>query len=340
MFSAFPSRVYPTTNFQNIILHYSNRSRERSWEFRGPTRLMTWLQGSLRRGRLCRVESQGTDRSAARAIARLPGARATGCLHAPALRWDGCAAGAAAGAGDACAGCSGASARSCARGRRAPASWCAVLARAASGPWCDRPRRLGSRASSSNPDSHRTPPRSPPGATRRVAVAALEAGQWERPAPSRRVARPGGCARFWRATPRASIGVAGEGVEPRDDVTELGCSLAWGLCAARSPGNHDLFLHPVLCTPSGRGAEEAMAPHSSTLAWKIPWTEEPGRMQSMGSLRVGHDWATSLSLFTFMHWRRKWQPTPVFLPRESQGWRSLVGCRLWGRTESDMTEVT
>ena len=47
-----------------------------------------------------------------------------------------------------------------------------------------------------------------------------------------------------------------------------------------------------------------MAPHSSTLAWKIPWAEEPGRLQSMGSLRVGHDWATSLSLFTFMHWRR------------------------------------
>ena len=63
-----------------------------------------------------------------------------------------------------------------------------------------------------------------------------------------------------------------------------------------------------------------MAPHSSTLAWKIPWTEEPGRLQSMGSLRVGHDWATSLSLFTFMHWRRKWQPTPVFLSGESQGW--------------------
>ena len=55
--------------------------------------------------------------------------------------------------------------------------------------------------------------------------------------------------------------------------------------------------------------EKAMAPHSSTLAWKIPWTEEPGRLQSMGSPRVGHDWATSLSLFTFIHWRRKWQPT-------------------------------
>ena len=82
-----------------------------------------------------------------------------------------------------------------------------------------------------------------------------------------------------------------------------------------------------------------MAPHSSTLPWKIPWIEEPGRLQSMGSQRVGHNWATSLSLFTFMHWRRKWQPTPVFLPRESQGWGNLVCCRLWGRTESDTTEV-
>ena len=42
-------------------------------------------------------------------------------------------------------------------------------------------------------------------------------------------------------------------------------------------------------------------------------------------------------IFTFMHWRRKWQPTPVFLPGESQGQGSLVGCRLWGRTESDAT---
>ena len=61
-----------------------------------------------------------------------------------------------------------------------------------------------------------------------------------------------------------------------------------------------------------------MATHSSTLAWKIPWTEEPGRLQSMGSLKVRHEWATSLSLFTFTYWRKKWQPTPVFLPGE---WR-------------------
>ena len=91
-----------------------------------------------------------------------------------------------------------------------------------------------------------------------------------------------------------------------------------------------------------RGLElgKAMAPHSSTLAWKILWAEEPGRLPSMGSQRVGHDWATSLSLFTFLHWRRKWQPIPVFLPGESQGRGSLVGCRLWGHTESDTTEVT
>ena len=75
--------------------------------------------------------------------------------------------------------------------------------------------------------------------------------------------------------------------------------------------------------------EKAMAPHSSTLAWKIPWTEEPGRLQSMGSI----NWATSLSLFTCLHWRRKWQPTPVFLPGEFQGRRELMGCRL-GVTQS------
>ena len=83
-----------------------------------------------------------------------------------------------------------------------------------------------------------------------------------------------------------------------------------------------------------------MAPRSSTLAWKVPWMEEPGKLQSMGSLRVGHDSVTSLSLFTFMHWRRKWQPTALFLPGESQGRRSLVGCGLWSRTESDTTEAT
>ena len=108
-----------------------------------------------------------------------------------------------------------------------------------------------------------------------------------------------------------------------------------GNCVVTSLSQNLWFIRDWTLLP-----EKAMAPHSSTLAWKIPWTEEPGGLQSMGSLRVGHDWATSLSLFIFLHWRRKWQPTPVFLPGESQGWGSLVGCPIWGRTESDTTEAT
>ena len=106
------------------------------------------------------------------------------------------------------------------------------------------------------------------------------------------------------------------------------------ICWKQIPVVVCLYSMVVLCT------EKAMAPHTSILAWRIPWIEEPGRLQSMGSLRVGYDWATSLSLFTFMHWRRKWQPTPVFLPGESQGWGGLVRCCLWGHTESDTTEAT
>ena len=118
------------------------------------------------------------------------------------------------------------------------------------------------------------------------------------------------------------------------------CALNWG------SSSHFILCHPLsswLQCAKGKCrfiAGSTMATHSSTLAWKIPWMEEPGGLQSMGSLRVRHNWATSLSLFTFMNWRRKWQPTPVFLPGESQGWGSLVGCRPWGRTESDTTEAT
>ena len=82
-------------------------------------------------------------------------------------------------------------------------------------------------------------------------------------------------------------------------------------------------FHKDFCSWLIATLEKAMAPHSSTLAWKVPWTEEPCRLQSMGSLRVAHDWVTSLSLFTFTHWRRQWQPTPVFLPGESQRRGSL-----------------
>ena len=83
-----------------------------------------------------------------------------------------------------------------------------------------------------------------------------------------------------------------------------------------------------------------MAPHSSTLAWKIPWTEGAWWATVHGVTKSQTRLSASLSLFTFMHWGRKWQPTPVFLPGESQGQGSLVGCRLWGHTELDMTEAT
>ena len=82
-------------------------------------------------------------------------------------------------------------------------------------------------------------------------------------------------------------------------------------------------------------SKKAMAPHSSTRL------ENP--MDGGAWKAAVHEVAksrTRLSDFTFMHWRRKWQPTPVFLPGESQGRGSLVGCRLWGRTESDSTEAT
>ena len=116
----------------------------------------------------------------------------------------------------------------------------------------------------------------------------------------------------------------------------------------KTPGDSEGQGRLVCCSPwdvknwtrLGDWTEKVMAPYSSTLAWKISWMEKPGGLQSMGSQRVRHDWATSLSLFPFMHWRRKWQPTPVFLPGESQGEGRLVGCRLWGCTESDTTEVT
>ena len=97
------------------------------------------------------------------------------------------------------------------------------------------------------------------------------------------------------------------------------------------------LILPYLTFPSNYAIvlEKAMVTHSSTLACKIPWMEEPGGLQSMGWLRVWYDWMTSLSLFSFMHWRRKWQPTPVFLPGESQGQGSLVSHRV-GHDWSDL----
>ena len=78
--------------------------------------------------------------------------------------------------------------------------------------------------------------------------------------------------------------------------------------------------------------QKAMAPHSSTLAWKIPWMEEPGGLQSMGSLRVGHDWVTSLSLFHF-HALEKEMTTQCSClenPRDGGAWWAAV----YGVTQS------
>ena len=83
-----------------------------------------------------------------------------------------------------------------------------------------------------------------------------------------------------------------------------------------------------------------MAPHSSTLAGKSHGWRSLVGCSPWGSEESDTTEGTLLSLFSFMHWRRKWQPIPVFLPGESQGWGSLVGCCLWGRAESDMTEAT
>ena len=80
-----------------------------------------------------------------------------------------------------------------------------------------------------------------------------------------------------------------------------------------------------------------MAPQSSTLAWKIPWTEEPGRLQSMGSLRVGHNFTFT---FHFPALEKEMATHSSVLAWRIPGTGSLVGCRLWGRTESDTTEAT
>ena len=111
-------------------------------------------------------------------------------------------------------------------------------------------------------------------------------------------------------------------------------------------GKHRLTEIKSFVQSYTEGPEKAMAPHSSTLAWKIPWMEEPGRLQSMGSRRVRQDWGISLSLFTFMHWRRKWQPTPVFLPGESQDsgawWAAVYGVsqsRTWLKRLSSSSNI-
>ena len=127
-------------------------------------------------------------------------------------------------------------------------------------------------------------------------------------------------------------------------------TLAWEIPWMGEPGRASLVAQRLKCLPPVRKTwvrslgwedplEKEMATHSRILAWRIPWTEEPVGLQSTGS-QSRTRLSDFTSLFTFMHWRRKWQPTPVFLPGESQGPGSLVGCCLWGRTELDTTEAT
>ena len=111
-------------------------------------------------------------------------------------------------------------------------------------------------------------------------------------------------------------------------------------CMSNS-GNSVIQENCQLGNPILDSLEKAMAPPSVLFPGNSHGRRSlVGCMQSMGSCRVRHNRAISLSLFTFMHWRRKWQPTPVFLPGESRGRGSLVGGHLWGRTESDTTEAT
>ena len=107
----------------------------------------------------------------------------------------------------------------------------------------------------------------------------------------------------------------------------MGVEWTQGICVSKEFPHNAGDPDPRLYFETHWATEKAMVPHSSTLAWKIPWMEEPGRLQSRGSLRVGHDWATSLSLFTFMHWRRKWHPLQCSClenPRNGGGWWAAI----------------
>ena len=83
-----------------------------------------------------------------------------------------------------------------------------------------------------------------------------------------------------------------------------------------------------------------MAPHSSTLAWKIQWAEGPGGLQSMGSLRVGTTEQLHFHFSLSCIGEGNSNPLQWVLAWRIPGTGSLVGCRLWGRTELDTTEAT
>ena len=108
---------------------------------------------------------------------------------------------------------------------------------------------------------------------------------------------------------------------------------SWCLCLQKCV-SHDALLtssfgekYLFLDYLWGMISEKVMAPHSSTVAWKIPWTEEPGRLQSMGLLRVGHDWATSLSLSLSCIGEGNGNPLQCSClenPRDGEAWGAAV----------------
>ena len=98
--------------------------------------------------------------------------------------------------------------------------------------------------------------------------------------------------------------------------------------------------YPTLCNPVDCSPEEGNGTPLQYSCLENPMDRGAWCAAVHGVSKSRARLSASLSLFTFMHWRRKWQPTPVFLPGESQGRGSLVGCRLWGHTELDMTEAT
>ena len=110
------------------------------------------------------------------------------------------------------------------------------------------------------------------------------------------------------------------------------CPPPWGL---PDPGIEPMpFRSPALASGEGNGIPLQYSCLENSMDRRAWWAAVHGVAKSRTRL------SDFTFLFTFMHWRRKWQPTPVFLPGESQGRGSLVGCRLWGRTESDTTEAT
>ena len=126
----------------------------------------------------------------------------------------------------------------------------------------------------------------------------------------------------WGPCPSVSLQTKGEFFTP-EATPRLG-SLRSSCWVRARGGNLQGPAHPESLRGQGgmalvEGGGRGRAGWSRSQAWLagkldfVPWTEEPGRLQSMGLLRLGHDRMTSLALFAFMHWRRKWQPTPVFL---------------------------